>query len=466
MQPGDSNWSLSRRLLWVMIIALTALAIGLGVVGTLLISRVVEESFDKLLGASVQEIAGSVTLERGNVIFNIPPSAFGILENEQRDSVFYSIRQGDRLLTGYEDLPIVVPDDARPGVRAYEYVDYRGQRTRIAVEARYLPRMSDPVVVQVAQTLGERRSLLFVILVALYALELSFIVIGALLIWPALKWSLSPVRRLREELDARPTDQANFEPLDLHYAPAELGSLIRGFNHLLKRLEGTLADVRQFTADASHQMRTPLAVVKTHLTLLEPHVPPETPGAKSLEDFRVSVAHLELLLTRLISLAHADETARGGIARSRIDLREVITVVTGELLPQAVQSDITLSVNAKERPIWVVAEPVLAAEILSNLVDNSIRYNRPGGNVCISVEETAKTVILSIEDDGPGIPEADQKHIFERFYRLPRDREKRGSGLGLSIVRTLGGALHASVAIETPSDGRGLRVSVEFESAK
>jgi two-component system sensor histidine kinase TctE len=178
-----------------------------------------------------------------------------------------------------------------------------------------------------------------------------------------------------------------------------------------------------------------------------------------------AVTRLEALLTRLITLAHAEEAVGGGISRSRIDLRTVITQVAGDLLPLAARRDITLIVNAEQRPVWVHAEPIIAVEIFTNLLDNAIRYNEPAGTVCISIHEQAGTASVSVEDDGPGIPEAERKHVFERFYRLPRDQAQPGSGLGLSIVRTLSEALHADVSIAAPPNGRGLRVTVRLESA-
>ena len=462
MRPGGS---LARRLLWVLITTMSAVAIGLGAGGTLLIRRVVEQSSDKLLGAAVQGIAESLAPERGSVTLDISPSTLGMLENDQRDNVYYSVRQGSRLLTGYADLPVVNLATARPGDKVFADATFRGQKVRLGAESRHLPRMSDPVVVEVAQTVGERQSLALVMLAALYFLEATFVVIAALLVWPALRWSMRPVNRLRAELDTRPADHANFAPLDLRYAPTELVGLVGGFNHLLKRLESAVAGMRQFTADASHQMRTPLAILKTHIAVLSRHIPPGDAAAASLADVQGAVTRLEALLTRLITLAHAEEAVGGGIVRTRTDLRTVITQVAGDLIPLASRRDITLTVNAEQRPVWVYAEPIIAAEIFTNLLDNAIRYNRPEGSVCISIHERGGSATVDVEDDGPGIPEAERKHVFERFFRLPRDQSQPGSGLGLSIVRTLSEALHAHVSIDAPPTGRGLRVSVHFESA-
>ena len=465
MQSERSRSSLTRRLLLVMLTTLSAIAIGLGVVGAILIDRIVEQSFDKLLGAAAHEIAGTVTMERGAVVFDIPPSAFGMLENEQRDNIYYRVSQGEHVLTGYDDLPAVDVSGTPPGERVFSYATYRGQRVRIVAEPRHLPRMSEPVVVQVAQTLGERRQLRVVMITALFLLESCLVVAAGLMVWPALKWGLRPVNRIREELDARPADQANFAPLDLRHTPSELLGLVNGFNHLLERLDSAVAGMRQFTADASHQMRTPLAVLKTHLSVLSREAPADNRFASALADVHAAATRIETLLVRLTSLAQADEAVRGGISRIRIDVRTVIAQVVGDLVSLAAERDISLSVNAEERPVWVHAEPVIAAEILANLIENAIRYNRPGGSVCISVHDVGERVTVSVEDDGPGIPEAEQKRVFERFYRLQRDQGQPGTGLGLSIVKTLCEALRAQVSLENRPGGRGLKVSVHFESA-
>ena len=462
---GHGHPSLSGRLLWVLVSTLTIVAVALGAGGTLLIERVVDQSFDKLLGASVQEIAETVSPERGHITLDIPPAALGMLEDIERDNVYYSVRQGSRLLTGYSDLPALELRGGGPRAMSFRFARFRDQNVRIGAEARRLPGITVPVVVEVARATGGRSDLILVMLGALYLLEAILVVFAGLLIWPGLKWSLRPVERIREELETKPADHASFSPLDLQYAPSELVGLVDGFNHLLKRLEDAVAGMRQFTADASHQMRTPLAILKTHLVLLSQHVEPSAAGASSLADIRGAVTRLEALLTRLTALARADEAARGGIQRSSVDLRAVIAQVVGDLLPLATRREITLSVEAAERQIWILAERIIAAEILENLVDNAVRYGRSGGVVCISVRESEESVTVSVEDDGPGIPESERRHVFERFYRLQRDQAQPGSGLGLSIVRTLSEALRARVSIDTASCGQGLKVSVLFEAA-
>lgn len=462
MPPAAADWSLTRRLLRVMIVALGALGIGLGLVGTLLIDRVVDRSFDKLLGASVQEIAGTITVADGDVAMDIPPSAFGMLENNQRDNVYYSVRIGERLLTGYGRLPIADIGNAEPGEQVFTDSDFLGQPVRIAAELLYLPRIVEPIVIQVAQTMHERNELELAILAALYLLEVIFIVLAAVLIWFTLRRSLRPVNDIREELGALQPAAADFSPLQNHNAPAELVGLVTGFNDLLARLEGSVSRMRRFTADASHEMRTPLAVLKTHLAVLRQHIPASGPGADSLADVSNAVSRLESLLTSLTTLAHADEATRSGVTRSRTDMFEVITQVAGDMIPFAASRQVTLSVDAEQPQVLADAEPILAAEILTNLVHNAIAYNRPGGSAEISLVGGAERVTVAVEDDGPGIPPEEFDRIFERFYRLPRDKASPGSGLGLSIVKTLSEVLGATVSLETPPTGQGLKVSVSF----
>jgi two-component system sensor histidine kinase TctE len=453
--------SLAQRLLLVLVATLTLVAIGLGAGGALLIERVVEQSFDKLLGASVRAIADTIAPEHGDVTLEIPPSALEMLEDSHRDNVYYNVRQGQRLLTGYAELPALAA--VEPGRTVFQYATVRGQRVRIAADARRIPYMPDLVVVEVAQTLGERRALEWVMLAGLIALESTFVAFAALLVWPALKWSLRPVNNLREEIDARPADHANFSPLDLTRTPRELVGLVAGFNRLLRRLEEAVSGMRQFTSDASHQMRTPLAILKTHVAVLMSQMISLNIGAQSLTDIDNAVTRLQLLLTRLLTLARADEAVGAGIRRSAVDLRVVITHVVEGLLPQAASRDITIDVIAEERAVWAYAEPVLATEILANLVDNAIRYNHAKGQIWISIVEHEGYVSVAVEDNGPGVPVEQQEKILERFYRLPRDHAQQGSGLGLSIVKTLAEALSAQVKLSSRPQGDGLIALVKFQ---
>lgn len=460
--PGGS---LARRLLWVLFLTLTVLALGLWMGGAYLIHRVVERSFDSLLAASAQEIAETIAPQREEVTFDIPPSALGMLENAQGDSVYYSVRRGERLLTGYAELPRIDISHLAPEMTTFRYATFRGKPIRIATIGRQLPRISDLVVVEVAQTTGERQDLAMLMLVTLAILEFLLVVCAGLFAWPALRWSLRPVNRIKDELETRPATPANFTPLGLQHVPNELTSLVSGFNRLLLRLEESVDSMRRFTSDASHQMRTPLTVIKTHLALLSRQVPGAHAATQSIADIEDALTRLDLILAHLITLARADDIAREGFAAMPINLRDIITSVISDLVPLASERNIALAVESKECSAWATADPVIAAEILTNLLDNAIRYNRPAGNVHALIATHPECISVTIEDDGPGIPPSEQQRVFERFYRLPRDQVQLGSGLGLPIVKTLADAIHAQVSVGQGIGGRGLGITVRFRRA-
>ena len=457
--------SLVRRLLWALVGSLTAVALVLGTGGAWLIDRIVESTADRLLGASARAIAETLAVEEGQITLDLPPFALGMLENNARDNVYYSVRHSGRLITGYPDLPTAAPTDVDLEQASFRYERYRGARIRVAAEARRLPRIDGVIVVQVAETLDARHDLAQRMLLGLAALEAVLVGMAALLVWPAVRWSLGPVTRLRETMDARSATRADFTPLPLQGVPSELAGLVVGFNALLHRLEGSVEGMRRFTADASHQMRTPLAILRTHLALLRKHGTASEAGQASLADIQLATDRLQSLLTGLITLARTEE-AEPGTGAKEADLCKLARQVVADLSPAASAAQVDLQLTAPKRPIRAAVDPLLMAELLANLVDNAIRYNEPGGRVTLAVSADPEGSLIVVEDDGPGIPPAHRERVFERFYRLPRDQKHAGSGLGLSIVAALARRLSATLALSEGRGGEGLRVALRLPSRR
>ncbi|WP_404482905.1 sensor histidine kinase [Novosphingobium sp. BL-52-GroH] len=435
-------------------------ALALGLIGWVLISDVVRRTNDRVLGGALGAIAETVQVERGEVTLDLPPAAFGMLENAERDNVYYRIAVGDQLLTGYADLPA-------PDVRAlsseqprFRFASYRGQRIRIAEIRRDLPRISAPVVVQVAETLDNRRSLERGLMTALLIGEFVLVGIVLLLIRPALGWSLRPLAELRTVIEARDTRAApDLSPLQAGPLPAELQPLARSFDALLARLDDATSGMRRFTADASHQMRTPLSVLKVQVALARRGSDPAL-RAEALHEIEEATDRLERLLTQLLALARADEAGQQP-PLERIDLREVSRAVISRRIRQAIEADVELRLDCEEDgPVCIDGHRTLLFEMLSNLVDNAIRYNRRGGTATITLEAGADFVRLGVGDTGPGIPAALRDHALERFARLQGERGPVGSGLGLAIVKAVAERLGARLDLEDAAPG--LRVTVTF----
>lgn len=435
-----------------------ALALVLGVGGALIIGRIVESVNDRLLDASARSIADTLALEDGEVTLDLPPSAFGMLENDERDNVYYSVRVGGELLTGYPDLPQIKAGSARTDDVAFAYSAYRDAPVRVAAIVRRVPRVEAPVVVQVAETLEARNSLSSRMLAGLLVLEALIVGLLVLLVPVAVRWGLVPLAEVRRGIASRsPTD---FTPLTLQQVPAELRSFVDAFNGLLLRLENAVEGLRRFTADASHQMRTPLSILRAHLQVLKREGTETEGGRASLADIDTATVRLQRLLTQLLALARAEGNRENVMRLARnVDLAALARSVAEDHVPAALEAGVEIEFDAEgSAAVRTVGE--FARELISNLVDNAIRYNRRGGTVWLWVTAEAAGVRVVVEDDGPGIPPGMRAQMFQRFRRLDRDHSE-GSGLGLAIVSELAIALGGGIAV-TDRPGGGLRVLIDF----
>lgn len=454
---SGSAVSLRHRLLVAMVGPLAIPALVLGLIGWVLISDVVRRTNDRVLGGALGAIAETVQVERGEVTLDLPPAAFGMLENTERDNVYYRIAVGPELLTGYADLP--APDIAALSTEEprFRFAQFRGQPVRIAEIRRNLPQVGAPVVVQVAETLENRRSLRDRLVAALLIGEFVLIAIVLLLIRPALGWSLRPLADLRRVIEARDTRAApDLSPLRTGPLPSELKPLSRSFDRLLARLDDATTGMRRFTADASHQMRTPLSVLKVQVALAR------RGSAEALHEIEEATDRLERLLTQLLTLARADEA---GVLPPdhEIDLQELSQAVISRRIRQAIEADVELHLDCRDDgPFRIMGHRTLVFEMLSNLVDNAIRYNRRGGAARIELSTDRGAIRLAVSDTGPGIPAEARELAISRFARLQGEQGPTGSGLGLAIVRATVERMGAD--LELGDAAPGLRVTVTFGS--
>lgn len=449
-----ARWSLARRQLVVLVSSLTGVALLLGLSGAWYIHNFAERTSDRVLRASANAVSETVTLERGKVSLEVPPGAFGMLEDSARDNVYYVVRSGRQFITGYADFPAAAAMPA-PDETLYRYDRYLGQQVRVATQARYLTDNHPPVVVEVAETLDERGMLEHRMLTGLIALEIALVAFAALLIRPAVNWGLQPLTRLRLAMDARKGSADIFVPLDATQAPGELRGLIDAFNNLLQRLNRTTTRVREFTADASHQMRTPLAALRAHLHLARQAGLAEAERQVALAEVDASAGRLQRLLNQLLALARSENGLKQ--AAPPIELNGAVAETARELAPQAIGRGMEIHLDA-ETPVTGAIDPLILAEMLGNLIDNAILYGRQDGCITLRVLRADNAAVIEVEDDGPGIPANQRSAVFQRFHRLPRDYDTHGSGLGLAIVRSLADTAGVQVELGDGAGGHGLLV--------
>lgn len=267
-----------------------------------------------------------------------------------------------------------------------------------------------------------------------------------------------PMRKLIETI-ARLSRREYAQPVPAPRSPDELGSMalaleaLRASSLQAEQLQNAMS---RFTADASHQMRTPLTILQTHISVLDALLRESNEARASLADIRGAADRLQRLLIQLLKLAKAEGGHAADPETACPDRRELVQEVAGEFLKAATEAGVELHFETDAHVFPCRANPITIREILANLIDNAIRYNEPGGHVVVRLLQPPDALVIEVEDDGPGIPQSERDKVVTRFYRLKRDQSKVGSGLGLAIVESLAASCNAEFRLVDGAHGRGL----------
>ncbi|MBB3464007.1 sensor histidine kinase [Rhizobium sp. BK377] len=455
-------YSLRRRLLFWLLVS-TA------VIGTLALADTWREAVqtsnivsDRVLAGSALAIAERVVVaEDGTLEVDIPYVALEMLTSAAQDRVFYRVDgpPGD-FITGYQALPVL--KETQGDTAAFADDIFRGEPIRVATLRRSASTgiRSVPFVVTVAETTIARRHLARAILVR-SALRLALMIAGAaVIVWISVTVALRPLYKLGDAIGERSPD--DLHPIE-QSVPSEVQPLVDTVNSFMVRLQSALDALRNFTGNASHQLRTPLAIIRTQLAL--------SARAGSLNEAQhaalkgdQAVAHAERILAQLLLMAKIDAaTAKEALTASAIDLAAIAQEITGEQIPRAAEAGIDLGFEG-EGPAMIRAEPLLIGEMLRNLAGNAIAYAGQGAEVTVRILEDAETVRLEVEDNGPGIPPEKLEAVRKRFSR-GSESGAPGAGLGLPIVEEIAHLFNARLTLIPGRGGRGLKASVTFNRA-
>ena len=317
-----------------------------------------------------------------------------------------------------------------------------GQQYRVAQTElpRWSVRIAEPKLADVAVLQFIANDLLPALLLALP--------VALLPIWLAVRQGLKPLQRFSAQLQARsPNDLRAVSP-DLRYA--ELNAVAHAFNAVLDQLRDKMQREHAFVQDAAHELRTPLAVIsaQAHLLVQATDAPQRTQAKTGLEDAIQRASHLA---HQLLSLAALEETHR--ISAQRIDIAALLRNTLAALAPAAMARNMDISLEAPDQLFCTLDAAALQC-IVQNLLDNAQRYGRDGGRIAISLHADGQHLRLLVADDGPGIPQAEQAHIFERFVRGSQP-QAAGSGLGLAIAQRAALALGGHITLAPGLDGQG-----------
>lgn len=421
-------------------------------------------AYDRALLSSTRALAERVAVKGGQVVADVPYLALDSFETDTLGRIYYKVTglRGETV-SGYADLPPVPADvprsDLYPALVRFYHASYNGEPVRIAalLQPVYDDSMRGIALIQVGETLDARRALSRRILVGTLLRQALLVLAVATLVWFAVRLVLRPLMRLKSEVETRAlSDLSNIDPALVH---REVRPLVAAMNGTMARMQELIASQRRFIADASHQLRTPLAVLKTQAELALRENDPAAMRAivRSIAGTTDGAVHLA---NRLLTLARIEQ---GGGEPGPVSLAALARQVGLELALPAVQKGIDLALEAEDDAVSVNGQELLLHELVSNLVDNAIRYTPAGGSVLLRVGRTGAGALLEVQDSGPGIAPGERDKVVEPFYRAQATLEANpgGTGLGLAIVRDIA-RMHGATLALGQGDGGGLKVSVSF----
>lgn len=465
---ASGGYSLQRRLLAAILGASVFMWLASLVLIVSVAWRQTSETFDDALkeGARLALVLGGELHARDAQVVQTEPDAAAGREPTKLKIYYQIVADDGRMLQRAHKAPAHPFSSDLQQRKGYLNVWADGKAWRV-----YLLRAKNlPFQVQIGQPWDERTELLGDMAERLAWPALGMLALLGTFCWWAIRRLLAPLDRTATRIAAKSAD--DLEAVPLAPEPRELQPIVRAFNGVLERLAGALQAERRFTADAAHELRTPLAALRMRIQLLQRQ---QQQGGHSatpteLQALRDEVDRSTALVESLLTLARLDPQQPQTLVKEAVPLVAEFAQLEHLLGARARAKGMTL---VFERQVdSVSAEPTLLHSALSNLIDNALRYGSAGG--CVRVQALplagmdagagASGVRLAVHDDGPGVTPAEHARLGERFFRVLGTGET-GSGLGLSIVvRTA--ALHgAALRFERGLDGRGLGVVLDFPAA-
>jgi signal transduction histidine kinase len=283
--------------------------------------------------------------------------------------------------------------------------------------------------------------------------------LALLLLGLGIRYGLAPLRRIAKEIGAR--DHRRLDPVSLGVIPQEIRPLIDAMNSLFQRLQDTFMRQSRFAADCAHELRAPLAGIKTQLQVADRADDPAQ-RAWALDQAAKAADRAIRTIEQLLVLARYDPETPD-LPKASVDLNAIVVPLLTELAPAAIDKGVEVELQ-QEPGVFVWGNGEALGILIRNLVDNAVRYTPAGGRMNVTTRRAAAAACLMVEDTGPGIPEAMRERVFERFCRLMPE-VGGGAGLGLSIAHRIAQAHDASIVLDTAAGGSGLAVQVMFPAA-
>jgi two-component system, OmpR family, sensor histidine kinase TctE len=409
-------------------------------------------SSDRRLKEAANNLMSHVVIKDGQATLN--PNLEGKPALPPSDSVLYALRDSQgKLLAGEARLLSAPMRDDESQLIVMSHLDQRNVRT---LTTRFdTPSGIIFITVADARPPGDpavRYGFMSTLLWDFVQLNATLV-----LVWVGIQLGLRPVRKLRDEIAQR--SPLDLRPIVESSVPREIAPVVVTLNRLFATMRSSTQSQQQFIANTAHQLRTPIAGMQAQLDVLIAE-PKAAPVVDRLHTIREGIRQLSHSANQLLTLARADPGANITTKTESVDLRALTTEVVAKFIDRALQLNIDLGVEIPEL-VSIDGNASLLDDLLSNLVDNALKYTPAGGSVTVSAGMSQSKRFLAVEDTGLGIPEADRQRVRQRFYRLPNS-PGHGSGLGLAIVDEIAHLFGGTMSIAPGAAGNGTRIVVQF----
>jgi two-component system sensor histidine kinase TctE len=469
------DWMLAPLLLlWPMSVALT----------WLVAQSIADRPYDRDLGDLARALAAQVRAEALRperptklVSDDLTRTAAAMLRADDEDRIFFQVL-GPRgeFIAGDTALPVPAPGARRPVVPnelRFRHDEIGGESVRVAY--LWLPRPDAPAepgqLVQFAETLDKRSQLATEIIKGVILPQFVILPLAVVLVWFALSRGIKPLSELQARIRRRESN--DLSPIEEGDVPEEVAPLVSAINDLLQRLDQSIAAQRHFLADAAHQLKTPLAGLRTQAELAEREIDSGQGDSVSmkhtLRQIALSSQRAAHMVNQLLAMARAEDQEQA-LRHQSVNLAEVVKEAVRDFVPKAMEKRIDLGYEgpSADDTTLLSGQPVLLRELVRNLVDNALQYTPAGGTVTARLvsDPLGQFVLLQVEDNGPGIAASERELVFRPFYRA-LGTEVDGSGLGLAIVSEIATHHGAEISVEEagpagPGGGPGAVFTVRF----
>lgn len=440
------------RSLQARVLALALAAVSMAWIAAAVFTwREAQHELDELLDGHLAQAAALLVVQQAHEIDDDEHSEAPTLHRYAPKVAFQVWRQGT-LVARSANAPTQPMAAVRSG---FASPTIAGERWRVFAARGAKQRTQ----VYVGEQLDSRESILAALLRGLVAPMLLALPVIALLLWWAVRRGLLPLRRLSQAIAAR--EPRTLRPIAAGDGqPSEIAPLVEALNGLFARIAELLESERRFTADAAHELRTPIAAIRAQAQVAQGAGRDDAARAQALAATLAGCDRATRLVEQLLTLARLESSAQG--PGETVDLAVVAREVLAELAPGALAHGQSLELEA-EGPWPVRGSATLLAVLLRNLADNALRYGGEGARVLVTLAREGDHVALRVEDSGPGLSDEQRSHLGERFFRV-LGTAAPGSGLGWSIVRRIAAVHGAEITTARSATLGGLAVRVAFPS--